>query len=100
MIHLTFRQILTRQWPQTIIAARGTATALTALAVAAYLHLECPYWAAMTALIVIQPTRGLFLEKSFYRIIGTVIGSTAGLVLLLYFPSPAILTCLLTVWIA
>lgn len=38
-----------------------------------HLKLENPYWAAMTALIVIQPTRGLLFEKSFYRLVGTVI---------------------------
>ena len=30
------------------------------------LKLECPYWAAMTALIVIQATHGLLLEKSYF----------------------------------
>jgi len=33
------------------------------------LEIENPYWAAMTALIVIQPTRGLLFEKSFYRLV-------------------------------
>jgi len=28
----------------------------------------------MTALIVIQPTRGLLLEKSFYRLLATAVG--------------------------
>lgn len=92
--------MLTRQRPHLITAIRGSAAALTALAAAEFLHLACPYWAAMTALIVIQPTRGLLLEKSFYRLVGTAIGSSAGLLLLLYTRSPIQLTVGLAFWLA
>ena len=74
-------RLLRREWPHVILAARGTVAAVAAvaaLAVAILLKLECPYWAAMTALIVIQPTRGLLLEKSYYRLLGTAAGSVAG----------------------
>lgn len=50
---------------QLLFALRGTAAALSGYLMALALHLECPYWAAMTALIVIQPTRGLLFEKAF-----------------------------------
>lgn len=93
-------RILSRQSPQLFTAIRGTAAALTALAAAEFLGLSCPYWAAMTALIVIQPTRGLLLEKSFYRLLGTVVGSTAGLLLLFTTLSPILLTAALCFWIA
>jgi len=83
-----------------VLAARGTIAALTALSVAVLLKLECPYWAAMTALIVIQPTRGLLLEKSYSRLVGTAIGSIAGLMMLLSSRSPATLTILLAIWLA
>jgi uncharacterized membrane protein YccC len=92
--------MLCRQSPHLFSATRGTAAALTALAAAELLGLTCPYWAAMTALIVIQPTRGLLLEKSFYRLIGTVVGSSAGLLLLLGTRSPILLTAALCLWIA
>jgi uncharacterized membrane protein YccC len=94
------QRMLRREWPHIVIAARGTIAAVTALAVAVLLKLECPYWAAMTALIVIQPTRGLFLEKSYYRLAGTAVGSMAGMMLLLSSRSPAILTILLSLWLA
>ena len=96
----SLRGLVIRQWPHIVRAARGTAAALTALAVAEFLKLECPYWAAMTALIVIQPTRGLLFEKSFYRLVGTVIGAMAGLLLLVYTRSPIVLTIGLALWIA
>ncbi|WP_136526813.1 FUSC family protein [Geomonas ferrireducens] len=83
-----------------IVALRGTLSALTALGVSQFLGIENPYWAAMTALIVIQPTRGLLFEKSFYRLVGTVFGSLAALFLLRHTVSPSILTLALVFWIA
>jgi uncharacterized membrane protein YccC len=94
------RRALSRQLPALAVALRGTAAALTALAAAELLGLACPYWAAMTALIVIQPTRGLLLEKSFYRLLGTAAGSSAGLLLLLYTRSPLALTLAICFWVA
>ena len=88
------------QQPQLFLAIRGTAAALTALAAAEFLGLACPYWAAMTALIVIQPTRGLLFEKSYYRLLGTAVGSTAGLLILLGTRSPLVITASLCFWIA
>jgi len=94
------RKILRREWPTLLLAVRGTLAALLALAAALALKLECPYWAAMTALIVIQPTLGLLLEKSYYRLVGTAIGSVAGMMMLLSSRSPAMLTVLLALWLA
>lgn len=94
------QRMLHRHWPHLVLAARGTVAAVTALAVAILLKLECPYWAAMTALIVIQPTRGLLLEKSYYRLVGTAVGSVAGMMMLLSSRSPAMLTILLAFWLA
>ena len=93
-------RLLRREWPRLVLAARGTVAAVAALAVAVLLKLECPYWAAMTALIVIQPTRGLLLEKSYYRLLGTAVGSVAGMMMLLSSRSPAMLTILLALWLA
>ena len=89
-----------RQRPQMARAARGTLAALAALLLAIVLKLENPFWAAMTALIVIQPTRGLLLEKSYYRLVGTVAGSLAGLLLIFSTGSPLVLTIALALWIA
>ncbi len=100
MTYDAVRKIIRREWPHLILAARGTVAAVAALAVAILLKLECPYWAAMTALIVIQPTRGLLLEKSYYRLIGTAAGSVAGMIMLLSSRSPVMLTILLALWLA
>ena len=100
MTRSTLGRFFHRQRPQVASAVRGAAAALTALAAAESLGLACPYWAAMTALIVIQPTRGLLLEKSFYRLLGTALGSAAGLLLLLSTRSPLLLTMALCLWMA
>lgn len=81
-------------------ALRATVAALTALVAAHLLRLENPYWAAMTALIVVQPTRTLLFEKSYYRLIGTAIGSAAAWLLLFQSSSPLVLTAALSIWIA
>ena len=99
-MHRALRRLVIRNRPSFVLACRGTVAALAALAVAVLLRLECPYWAAMTALIVIQPTRGLLLEKSFYRLVGTALGSLAGLVMVQSAGSPASLTILLSLWLA
>ncbi|WP_226377613.1 FUSC family protein [Citrifermentans bremense] len=88
------------QWPRMLPALRATAAALAALVVAHLLRLENPYWAAMTALIVVQPTRTLLFEKSYYRLVGTAIGSAAAWLLLLQTTSPLALTAALSIWIA
>lgn len=88
------------QWPRLTPALRATAAAVAALIVAHLLRLENPYWAAMTALIVVQPTRTLLFEKSYYRLAGTAVGSAAAWLLLLQTTSPLALTALLSIWIA
>lgn len=96
----TLGRILHRERPQLVLAGRGTLAAVLALALAILLKLESPYWAPMTALIVIQPSRGLLLEKSYNRLLGTVAGSVAGMLMLLSSRSPASLTILLALWLA
>lgn len=92
-------RFITGQGPCIARALQGTVAALAALVAAALLHLENPFWAAMTALIVIQPTRGLLWEKSFYRLVGTVVGAAAGLLLILSTRSPVLLTIALSLWL-
>ncbi|MDY0331563.1 MAG: FUSC family protein [Thiomonas sp.] len=50
------------------------------------LHLEQPSTTMITVAIVMHPQSGMVLAKSFYRAIGTVAGSLAGLLLISTFP--------------
>ena len=62
----------------------GLRTALAsclALVVAWLMGLEHPQWAAMTVWAVSQPVRGMLVEKSLFRALGTLIGTLFGVVL-------------------
>jgi uncharacterized membrane protein YccC len=64
-----------------IFAAKTTASGLIALLVAFTFNLDQPYWALLTVFIVAQPRQsGQVLAKSFYRMVGTVIGAAVALV--------------------
>lgn len=60
-----------------IFAAQTTASGLIALLVALTWNLDQPQWSLLTVFIVAQPQSGLVLAKSFYRIVGTLIGAAA-----------------------
>lgn len=64
-----------------IFAVRTMAAGLIALSLAYALKLENPQWAMMTVYIVAQPVAGMALSKGFYRLVGTLIGALAALLL-------------------
>lgn len=68
-----------------IFAAKTTASGLIALLIAFTFNLDQPQWALLTVFIVSQPQSGLVLAKSFYRIIGTLIGAAVALLLVALF---------------
>jgi uncharacterized membrane protein YccC len=75
-----------------IFAAKTTASGLIALLVAFTFNLDQPYWALLTVFIVSQPLQsGQVLAKSFYRIIGTVIGAGVALLFVALFAQERIL---------
>jgi uncharacterized membrane protein YccC len=57
-----------------------------ALYVAFWLELDNPYWAGTTAAIVCQPQVGASLRKGWYRMIGTLVGGVAIVVMTACFP--------------
>jgi uncharacterized membrane protein YccC len=57
-----------------------------ALYVAFWLELDNAYWAGTTAALVCQPHLGASLRKGWYRMIGTVVGGVAIVVLTACFP--------------
>ena len=75
-----------------IFAAKTTASGLIALLVAFTFNLDQPYWALLTVFIVSQPLQsGQVLAKSFYRIIGTVIGAGVALLFVALFAQERVL---------
>lgn len=67
--------------PRLQFSARTALAACVALFVAWLLRLEHPQWSAMTVWAASQPTRGQLLEKSFFRILGTIGGAVVGVLL-------------------
>jgi uncharacterized membrane protein YccC len=60
---------------------KTVAAALLALGIAMLLELQQPRTAMTTVFVLMQPFSGMVLAKSFYRIIGTAVGTFAALVL-------------------
>jgi uncharacterized membrane protein YccC len=58
---------------------------VVALAAGFWLELEVPSTAAVTVAILAEPTRGRALEKALFRLIATVIGVTAAIVIVALF---------------
>jgi uncharacterized membrane protein YccC len=69
-----------------LFGLRLTAAVLLALFLAFYLELETPYWAGTSACIVCQPILGSSVLKGAFRMIGTVVGCVAAVILMAIFP--------------
>ncbi|MBV8191443.1 MAG: FUSC family protein [Alphaproteobacteria bacterium] len=74
-----------------IFAAKTTAAALLALWVAFRFDLDDPKWAVLTVFIVARPQSGHVLAKSFYRIVGTLVGAALAMLLVSLFAQERVL---------
>src|SRR5271163_632451 len=72
--------------PALLFGLRLWASVCLALYVAFWLELDTPSWAGATAAIVCQPSLGASLRKGWYRLIGTVVGAVAIVVMTACFP--------------
>jgi uncharacterized membrane protein YccC len=72
--------------PLLLFGLRLWASVCLALYVAFWLELPNAYWAGTTAAIVCQPHLGASLRKGWFRLIGTVVGAVAIVVLTACFP--------------
>lgn len=79
---------------------RTALAAWIALLTAWLIGLEHPQWSAMTVWAASQPLRGQLVERSFFRLSGTLVGTAAGVVLVLLFglDPPALVTGL-ALWV-
>jgi uncharacterized membrane protein YccC len=87
------------RWLRTAWAATGSPLAFgirlwisvcLSLYVAYWLELDNPYWAGTTAALVCQPHLGASLRKGWYRMVGTIAGGIAVVVLTACFPQDRI----------
>src|SRR5205085_1622258 len=72
--------------PPLRVGLRLWASVCLALYVAFWLELDNAYWAGTSAAIVCQPHLGASLRKGWFRLIGTVVGAVAIVVLTACFP--------------
>ena len=73
--------------PPLLFDLRLWASVCLALYIAFWLELDNPSWAGTTAAIVCQPQLGASLRKGWYRMIGTVVGAVAIVVLTAWVPA-------------
>jgi uncharacterized membrane protein YccC len=78
--------VLQAAGPPLLFGLRLWASVCLALYVTYWLELDNPFWAGTTAAIVCQPHLGASLRKGWFRMIGTVIGAVAIVVLTACFP--------------
>lgn len=83
-----------------IHVAKTLTAAFCALWLAYRLGLDSPSTAMTTTIILALPSSGMVLEKSFYRLCGTLLGCTAALCLIGFFPQqPVLLFAGLALWV-
>jgi Fusaric acid resistance protein family len=72
--------------PALLFGLRLWLSVCLALYIAFWLELDNAYWAGTSAAIVCQPQLGASLRKGWYRMVGTLIGAVAIVVLTACFP--------------
>src|SRR5271156_745170 len=72
--------------PPLLFGLRLWVSVCLALYLAFWLELDNPYWAGTTAALVCQPHLGASLRRGWFRMIGTVVGAVAIVVLTACFP--------------
>src|SRR5689334_19979838 len=84
-----------------LFGVRLWASVCLALFVAFWLQLDDPFWAGTSAAVVCQPQLGASLRKGWFRMIGTVIGAIAIVVLTACFPQDRVaFLVILALWAA
>jgi uncharacterized membrane protein YccC len=85
--------------PPLLFGLRLWASVCLALYIAFWLQLDNAYWAGTSAAIVCQPRLGASLRKGWFRMIGTLLGAIAVVVLVASFPQHrGLFLCALALW--
>lgn len=85
----------------TLFAAKCLIAALLALYISFSIGLERPYWAFLTSIIVAQPLGSAVISKAMFRVIGTVIGAIAAVLMVpILVNAPELLSLAFASWLA
>ena len=83
-----------------LFSAKSFAAAMLAMYLASRAGLPRPFWALMTTYVVAHPLAGAVRSKAVYRFCGTLIGSTATVLLVPALSNaPELLTLVLALWV-
>lgn len=99
-------RVIAQDWLETegqrwVFVLKTLLAAFLALWIAFRLGFDSPRSAMMTVFIVALPSSGMALEKSIYRLLGTLVGCAAALTLIALFPQQAMLLFIaLAFWVA
>ncbi|MBB3348463.1 FUSC family protein [Sphingomonas sp. BK069] len=86
---------------EVVFSANCFAAAMLALYVSFALGLERPFWAMATVYITSQPLSGAVRSKAVFRLIGTLVGASAAVVMVpLLVGAPLLLSLALAGWVA
>jgi uncharacterized membrane protein YccC len=81
-----YASVLQASGPPLLFGLRLWASVCLALYIAFWLELGNPSWAGTSAAVMCQPHLGASLRKGWFRVIGTIIGAVAIVVLSACFP--------------
>jgi uncharacterized membrane protein YccC len=85
---------------QAIFSLNCFAAAMLALYIAFSINLPRPYWALLTVYVTAQPLSGALRSKAVYRILGTLLGAAATIVMVPALDdSPPLLSLALALWV-
>lgn len=83
-----------------LFSVKAFAAAMLAVFLANWAGQPRPFWAMMTAYIVAHPLAGAVRSKALYRFVGTLVGSTAAVLLVPRFANaPELLSLALALWV-
>src|ERR1700745_139596 len=83
-----------------IFALKTFAASMLALVIALWIDLPRPYWAMATVYITSQPLAGATSSKAFYRLLGTLVGAAAAIVMVPNLVNAPELLCLaVALWV-
>ncbi len=83
-----------------LFSGKSIAAAMLAMYLASRAGLPRPFWALMTTYVVAHPLAGAVRSKAVYRFVGTLIGSTATVLLVPALSNaPELLTLVLALWV-
>jgi uncharacterized membrane protein YccC len=82
-----------------IVATNSVVAMLLALYIGLSIDLPRPYWSVLTVYVVSQPLSGALRSKGLYRVLGTIVGGIAAVLIVPTFVnSPEVFTLVMALW--